>query len=60
MFEVPDSDIVKVCIDENVILGKKEPEYIRVANKNSQAESLDLEKPGDTLEEQKDQAKTYA
>lgn len=60
MFEVPDSDIVKVCIDENVILGKKEPEYIRVANKNSQAENLDIEKNGDGLDEQKDKAKNYA
>ena len=29
MFEVPGSGIIGVCIDKDVVLGEKSPEYIR-------------------------------
>ena len=29
MFDVPASDIIGVCIDEDVVRGKKVPHYIR-------------------------------
>lgn len=29
MFDVPASDIIGVCIDEDVVRGKKAPHYIR-------------------------------
>ena len=62
MFEVPESDIVRVRVDEDVILGKKPIEYIRAtvppdANKSidsNEAESSSLDG------EQKSKAKTYA
>jgi hypothetical protein len=33
MFEVPESDIIAVNVDEDVILGKKQVEYIRAPSK---------------------------
>ena len=63
MYEAPESDIVKVRIDENVILGKGNVEYIRVLNKNSQANEnpeAEMGKNGEDNGEQQSQAKTYA
>jgi hypothetical protein len=68
MFEVPESDIVGVKIDEGVVLGKKPIEYIRktpdetsdaAAATSSEAES---DKNGETTpaNEEKSKAKTYA
>lgn len=53
MFEVPESDIVTVKVDEDVILGKKSVDYIRAPiNKDSTEDTLE------NIEESK--AKTYA
>jgi len=64
MFEVPESDIVGVHIDEDVVLGKKPIEFIRSAsNQNSDIENseLDTDKNAENLERiQKSKAKTYA
>ncbi|XP_072258742.1 ATP-dependent clpX-like chaperone, mitochondrial isoform X2 [Pyxicephalus adspersus] len=38
MFEVPNSDIVCVEVDQDVVEGKKEPGYIRAQNKESEEE----------------------
>lgn len=55
MFEVPESDIECVRIDENVILGKKPLEYIR------KSEETETDKvSNESLDEQQDKAKTYA
>jgi hypothetical protein len=66
MFEVPESDIVCVRIDEEVIMGKKPVEFIRqekpAVPSSANAADLDAEKTSnDTLDgEQKSKAKTYA
>ncbi|KAM6302252.1 ATP-dependent clpX-like chaperone, mitochondrial isoform 2-T2 [Podargus strigoides] len=41
MFEVPNSDIVYVEVDKDVVEGKKEPEYIRAPTKDSSEEEYD-------------------
>uniref|UniRef100_A0ACB8E4B0 Uncharacterized protein n=1 Tax=Sphaerodactylus townsendi TaxID=933632 RepID=A0ACB8E4B0_9SAUR len=41
MFEVPNSDIVCVEVDNDVVEGKKEPAYIRAATKESSEEEYD-------------------
>ncbi|XP_018429451.1 PREDICTED: ATP-dependent Clp protease ATP-binding subunit clpX-like, mitochondrial isoform X1 [Nanorana parkeri] len=38
MFEVPNSDIVCVEVDQDVVEGKKEPSYIKTQNKEASAE----------------------
>lgn len=55
MFEVPESNIVSVRIDEDVILGKKSIEFIR-KSEESEADKASNE----SLDEQEDKAKTYA
>ena len=63
MFEVPESDIIAVHIDEDVVLGKKAIEFIRSTNQNSEIETTDLdtEKNVENLNNvQKSKAKTYA
>ena len=68
MFEVPESDITGVFIDEEVVLGKKPVEFIRTKNDNSDASNnndsttdLDSDKNIENLENlQKSKAKTYA
>ena len=66
MFEVPESDITAVHIDEEVVLGKKPIEFTR-ANvqsseaSNSDATDLDSDKNVENLDNvQKSKAKTYA
>ncbi len=55
MFEVPESDIITVKVDEDVILGKKGVEYVRrTVEKEEKGQDESLE----TEEENK--AKTYA
>ena len=47
MFEVPESDIISVHIDEDVVLGKKPIEFVRASNQNTDnidAVDLDSEK----------------
>ncbi|KAF7702147.1 hypothetical protein HF521_001430 [Silurus meridionalis] len=46
MFEVPESDIVSVELDKDVILGKTEPRYIRAATKETTEEEYDLAETG--------------
>ncbi|CAI9566536.1 unnamed protein product [Staurois parvus] len=41
MFEVPNSDIVCVEVDQDVVDGKKEPSYIRAQNKEVSEEEYD-------------------
>ncbi|KAM5170633.1 ATP-dependent clpX-like chaperone, mitochondrial isoform 2-T2 [Mantella aurantiaca] len=41
MFEVPNSDIVCVEVDQEVVEGKKEPSYIRAQNKEASEEDYD-------------------
>ena len=64
MFEVPESDIVGVHIDEDVVIGKKPIEFIRsLSNQNSDIEGSDIdsEKNVENLESiEKSKAKTYA
>ena len=64
MFEVHESDIVGVHIDEDVVLGKKPIEFIRsLSNQNSDIEGSDIdsEKNVENLESiEKSKAKTYA
>ncbi len=65
MFEVPESDIVCVKIDENVILGKKPVEFIRATPTPAATttnESAEADKNvGENLDgEQQSKAKTYA
>jgi hypothetical protein len=65
MFEVPESDIECVHIDEDVILGKKPVEFIRSSPANN---STNTNETNSDLEadrnidggEQKSKAKTYA
>lgn len=57
MFEVPESDIECVKIDENVILGKKPIEFIR---KLKEADSDSDKSTNDNLDVQENKAKTYA
>lgn len=55
MFEVPESDIECVKIDEDVILEKKPIEFIR------KIEETETDKTSnESLDEQEDKAKTYA
>jgi ATP-dependent protease Clp ATPase subunit len=59
MFEVPESDIVCVKIDEDVILGKKPIEYVRSSARTH--EDIESDKISDNLDaEQESKAKTYA
>lgn len=59
MFEVPESDIVCVKIDEDVILGKKPIEYVRSSARTN--EDMESDKISDNLDaEQESKAKTYA
>lgn len=68
MFEVPESDIECVHIDEDVILGKKPVEFIRSSpkknstNTNETNSDLEADKNSENIEggEQKSKAKTYA
>jgi len=65
MFEVPDSDIVAVRIDEDVILGKKPIEFIHEPSKlkkSSENATNNEDKNSESLDnsEHKSQAKTYA
>ncbi|CAF0749349.1 unnamed protein product [Brachionus calyciflorus] len=58
MFEVPESDIECVRIDEDVILGKKQIEFIR---KSKNVEESEVDKGiNDNLDVQENKAKTYA
>jgi len=54
MFEVPESDIIRVRVDENVILGKKPIEFIRSTDTKS-AESTESD-----VDSEQNKAKTYA
>merc|ERR1712241_1336077 len=57
MFEVPDSDIVAVKVDEGVILGKKPVEYIRKPKtEESKQSNVDENMEADV----ETKAKTYA
>jgi len=59
MFEVPESDIICVKIDEDVIMGKKPIEYVRSSARTT--EDIDSDKINDNLDaEQESKAKTYA
>ncbi len=68
MFEVPESDIESVHIDEDVILGKKPVDFIRSKatnnsnNTNETDRDLDADKNSENVDggEQKSKAKTYA
>lgn len=67
MFEVPESDIKCVKIDEEVVLGKKPIEYIRKTSQQAsspndqQNDKNRSESSGDSLNsEEKSKAKTYA
>lgn len=67
MFEVPESDIICVKINEDVILGKKPIEFVRRAasndNKDSEQAGNESEKlSSENLDngEQESKAKTYA
>ena len=55
MFEVPESDIIAVKVDEDVILGKKGVEYVR---REAGKEEKVLDEGLETEEENK--AKNYA
>ena len=57
MFEVPESDIVSVKIDGDVILGKKPIEFVR---KPKEAESEGDKTTNENLDIQENKAKTYA
>ncbi|XP_068131085.1 ATP-dependent Clp protease ATP-binding subunit clpX-like, mitochondrial isoform X2 [Hyperolius riggenbachi] len=41
MFEVPNSDIICVELDQDVVEGKKEPSYVRAQNKESPEDDYD-------------------
>ncbi len=65
MFEVPESDIIAVHIDEDVVLGKKPIEFIRSSSNNNSdidgAPELDSDKNVENLDGiEKSKAKTYA
>ena len=64
MFEVPESDIIRVRVSEDVILGKKPIEFIRSTNtetsKNSAAATTDSNESIEVENELKSKAKTYA
>ena len=48
MFDVPASDIIGVCIDEDVVRGKKKPHYIRkppISSADSKDEDTELDFP---------------
>ena len=66
MFEVPESDIIRVRVTEDVILGKKPIEFIRSTTSSNVETSKDsATATGDSNEidienEQKSKAKTYA
>ena len=66
MFEVPESDIVQVRIDDDVIYGKKPIEFIRSSNKKNEAIDASNENnksnQSDNLQETepKSKAQTYA
>ena len=64
MFEVPESDIIRVRVSEDVILGKKPIEFIRSTNtatsKNSAATTTDSNESIEVENELKSKAKTYA
>jgi hypothetical protein len=59
MFEVPESDIIRVRVDEDVILGKKPIEYIR-ATMPETSKSIDTNEAESLDAEQKSKATTYA
>lgn len=68
MFEVPESDIVCVKIDDQVVLGQKPIEFVRKpasdnesapSTDSAQEEYSDAEKINES-DEQKSKAKTYA
>lgn len=50
MFEVPGSDIIGVCIDKDVVHGKKGPDYIRapVERNSSENDEIDHEASQET------------
>lgn len=68
MFEVPESDIICVKIDDQVVLGNKPIEFVRkpaattkdtkATDKDNQEEDSESEKINES--EQKSKAKTYA
>jgi hypothetical protein len=63
MFEVPESDIVSVHIDEEVILGKKSVQFVRQSPiENNKTESSDdtQGKSAEPVETEQSKAKTYA
>ncbi|KAL1776593.1 ATP-dependent Clp protease ATP-binding subunit clpX-like, mitochondrial [Sigmodon hispidus] len=56
MFEVPNSDIVCVEVDKEVVEGKKEPGYIWAPSKESSEEEYDSEVEEDGWPHQADAA----
>jgi hypothetical protein len=65
MFEVPESDIIRVRVSKDVILGKKPIEFIRSTetSKNSAAAAAATTDSNESIEvenELKSKAKTYA
>jgi len=63
MFEVPESDIVSVHIDEEVIMGKKSVQFVRRPPiESSKVESSEdtQAKSSETVETEQNKAKTYA
>lgn len=54
MFEVPESDIICVRVDKQVINGTKPIEYIRAIRTNDNNDTTEQQ------QEQADKAKTYA
>jgi hypothetical protein len=68
MFEVPESDIISVRIDEDVITGKKPIEYVRRAKRDESAnksdaggeEANDKSSTSELDTEPKSKAQTYA
>ena len=63
MFEVPESDIIRVRVSKDVILGKKPIEFIRSTetSKNSAAAATtDSNESIEVENELKSKAKTYA
>jgi ATP-dependent Clp protease ATP-binding subunit ClpX len=65
MFEVPESDIIAVYIDEDIVLGKKSIDYIRSpkSSKTDSVDSSELDESQDKNVENLDnvqKAKTYA
>lgn len=64
MFEVPESDIVSVHIDEEVILGKKSVQFVRrppIEDSEKTESSDDTQtKSAESVETEQSKAKTYA